>query len=60
MLPSQASPMTLGEFQSAFMPLVGGVVLAIVLSFFLRETGSAAAKPGPGKAAGHRPEPAVA
>jgi hypothetical protein len=37
----------LHEFQVAFMPLVGGVVVAIVLSFFLRETGSAkhSAKP---------------
>jgi MFS family permease len=42
MLPSQATPLTLSEFQSAFLPLVGGVVLAIVLSFFLRETGTRA------------------
>jgi MFS family permease len=40
MLPAQGVPLTLAEFQSAFLPLVGGVVLAIVLSVFLRETGS--------------------
>lgn len=39
MIPSQPTPLTLHEFQVAFLPLVGGVVLAIVLSFFLRETG---------------------
>jgi MFS family permease len=60
MLPAQGTPMTLAEFQTAFMPLVGGVVLAIVLSFFLRETGSAAAKPETGKASGTLPKPALA
>jgi MFS family permease len=40
MLPTQGAPMTLLEFQHAFLPLVGGVVLAIVLSLFLRETGT--------------------
>ena len=47
MLPAQNTPLTLHEFQIAFMPLVGGVVVAIILSFFLRETGSAthSAKP---------------
>jgi MFS family permease len=43
MLPAQPAVLTLAEFQSAFLPLVGGVVLAIVLSFFLRETD---ARPG--------------
>jgi MFS family permease len=39
MLPSQEAPMSLIGFQQAFLPLVGGVVVAIVLSFFLHETG---------------------
>ena len=39
MLPSQEAPMSLIGFQRAFLPLVGGVVVAIVLSFFLHETG---------------------
>jgi MFS family permease len=39
MLPSAGTPLTLAEFQHAFMPLVGGVIIAIVMSFFLRETG---------------------
>lgn len=43
MLPAQGVPLTLAEFQNAFLPLVGGVVLAIILSVFLRETGSRAA-----------------
>ena len=60
MLPAQGTPMSLAEFQTAFMPLVGGVVLAIVLSFFLRETGSAGAKPETGKASGALPKPAIA
>ncbi|WP_158811502.1 MFS transporter [Beijerinckia sp. L45] len=45
MLPAQGVPLTLAEFQNAFLPLVGGVVLAIILSVFLRETGSRAAVP---------------
>ncbi|MBC7576150.1 MAG: MFS transporter [Tardiphaga sp.] len=60
MVPSQGAPMTLAEFQTAFMPLVGGVVLAIVLSFFLRESGSAATNPKTGKALGNVPKPAAA
>lgn len=60
MVPSQGAPMTLAEFQTAFTPLVGGVVLAIVLSFFLRETGSSATKPKVGKASGPVPKPATA
>ena len=39
MLPSQSAALTMSEFQHAFLPLVGGVVVAIVLSLFLRETG---------------------
>ena len=42
MLPAQPTALTLAQFQSAFLPLVGGVVLAILLSFFLRETGARA------------------
>lgn len=40
MVPVSDVPLTLGQFQVAFMPLVGGVVIAIVLAFFMRETGS--------------------
>ncbi|CAN5254984.1 MFS transporter [soil metagenome] len=45
MLPADGVPMTLSGFQVGFMPLVGGVVAAIVLSFFLRETGTAVQRP---------------
>jgi MFS family permease len=37
----QASRMELQHFQSAFLPLLFGVSIAIVLAFLLRETGSA-------------------
>ncbi|AMN39722.1 MFS transporter [Rhodoplanes sp. Z2-YC6860] len=37
----QGTPLTLHEFQDGFLPLVGGVVVAIVLSFFIHETGLA-------------------
>jgi hypothetical protein len=37
-----ASTMTLDHYQMAFQPLLYGVVLAIVLTFLLKETGSAA------------------
>ena len=37
----QGAPLTIHEFQIAFLPLVGGVVVAIILSFFLQETGLA-------------------
>jgi len=37
----QGTPLTLHEFQDGFLPLVGGVIVAIVLSFFLHETGLA-------------------
>ncbi len=40
MVPAQGAPLTLQEFQVAFLPLVGGVIVAIILSFFIRETGS--------------------
>jgi MFS family permease len=38
-----AAPMTLEHYQTAFQPLLYGVGLAIVLTFFLKETGSAEA-----------------
>jgi MFS family permease len=37
-----AAPMEAGHYQTAFQPLLYGVGLAIVLTLFLRETGSAA------------------
>lgn len=42
MVPTGDTPMALADFQTAFMPLVAGVAAAIILSLFLRETGSAA------------------
>ena len=41
MVPSQNEPLTLAGFQHAFLPLVGGIILAIILSFVIRETGLA-------------------
>jgi len=40
-----ATPMALEHYQSAFLPLVFGVALAIVLTFFLKETGPGARAP---------------
>jgi MFS family permease len=40
----QGAPLTLHQFQNGFMPLVAGVVVAILLSFFLKETGHSADK----------------
>jgi hypothetical protein len=40
-----ASTMTLEHYQTAFEPLLYGVGLAVVLTLFLRETGSAARPP---------------
>lgn len=40
MVPAQGKTMLLPEFQHAFLPLVLGVVAAIILSFFLHETGT--------------------
>jgi len=48
LLQSAAGPageMTRAHYQAAFLPLVYGVGLAVVLTFFLRETGRAAAPP---------------
>src|SRR5262249_24538077 len=42
-----AESMMLEPYQGAFVPLVYGVALAVVLTFFLRETGTAAAGPEP-------------
>jgi MFS family permease len=41
MAPTQSTPLSLHEFQVAFEPLVVGVIVAIVLSFLVRETGTA-------------------
>ena len=40
-------PIGLAQFQQAGSVLLGGVVLAIVLTFLLRETGFAAQRPAP-------------
>jgi MFS family permease len=47
-----ASPMTLEHYQTAFQPLLYGVGLAIVLTFFLKETGAAAARLKPSRYTG--------
>ena len=39
-----AAPLPLHEFQQGFLPLIAGIVLAIALSFTIRETGSAQGK----------------
>ncbi len=49
MLPTDGVPLRLDQFQTAFLPLAGGVVVAIVLSFFLRESGTRAAGHGLGR-----------
>jgi MFS family permease len=38
----QGTPLTLHQFQNGFTPLVAGVVIAILASFFLKETGHVA------------------
>jgi len=42
-----ATPMALEHYQTAFLPLLYGVAVAIVLTFFLKETGPAAKTPVP-------------
>ena len=54
MLPRQGVPLTLVDFQTAFLPLVGGVVLALILALFLRETGRA--EQGPLAQSGDHPQ----
>ena len=39
--------MQLEHYQTAFAPLLAGVALAVVLTFFLKETGPAARRPAP-------------
>jgi hypothetical protein len=46
-----ASPMTLEHYQTAFEPLLYGVGIAIVLVFFLKETGPAVRRSVPATAA---------
>jgi MFS family permease len=41
MTPASDVPLSLHEFQAGFLPLIVGIVAAIVLSFTMRETGSA-------------------
>jgi sugar phosphate permease len=40
----EASSLELGHYQSAFLPLLFGVAIAIFLTFFLKETGTAVRK----------------
>ncbi|MFG1244243.1 MFS transporter [Xanthobacter versatilis] len=46
---SDGAPLTLSVFQKAGALGIGGIVLAIVLSFFIRETGAAILDPIPGE-----------
>jgi MFS family permease len=48
MVPASGRALTLHEFQNAFLPLVGGIVLAILLSFIIRETGIGHSERQPG------------
>lgn len=43
MTPPSGGPLSLHEFQEWFLPLIVGIIVAIVLSLTMRETGSAAA-----------------
>lgn len=54
---SGGGPRELAHYQDAFEPLAYGVALAILLAFFLRETGTAAPARGQGKASPAAPEP---
>jgi MFS family permease len=55
MVPASGHALTLHEFQNALQPLVGGIVIALVLSFIIRETGArrADAAENPLVTAGH-------
>jgi hypothetical protein len=55
MVPASGHALTLHEFQNALQPLVGGIVIALVLSFIIRETGArrADAAQNPLVTAGH-------
>jgi hypothetical protein len=46
-----AESMTLDHYQAAFLPLLYGVALALVLTLVLKETGPAARRPAPAAAA---------
>ena len=39
MTPASDAPLTMHEFQEGLLPLIVGIVLAIILSFIIRETG---------------------
>jgi len=39
MLPADGHPLSMAGFQEAFLPLSVGIVIAIILSLFIRETG---------------------
>jgi MFS family permease len=43
MTPASDVPLSLHEFQKGFLPLIVGIIVAILLSITIRETGSAAA-----------------
>jgi MFS family permease len=46
MAPVSSAPPSLHQFQEGFLPLIVGIVLAILLSFIVRETGTAKGKHG--------------
>jgi MFS family permease len=43
MTPASGAPLSLHEFQEGFLPLIVGIIVAILVSLTMRETGSAAA-----------------
>jgi hypothetical protein len=42
MTPASGAPLSLHEFQEGFLPLIVGIIVAILVSLTMRETGSAA------------------